>query len=164
MEQKYGNEPAVENVRLTLAPGLMVLVSNTRVAEVEVAVWVVTSLLTQVTVPPTATVTGFGWYAVFVRANAPFGMVTVTPGVGVGVGVGVGEGCVAGVSSPHAATVNARSETSNKDLSMTPANAIGLPRSSNLRPMKNRRFWPAPARDGFRKSEIVTDCVTRRLS
>jgi hypothetical protein len=49
------------------------------------------SLFTHVTIVPTETFSGFGEYAVVVRALAPLTIVTVAV-VSVGVGVGVGEG------------------------------------------------------------------------
>jgi len=56
-----------------------------------VDVWAVTSLLTQTTVPPTATLSGLGAYAVVVNADAPATIETVAPcGVGPGAG-GVGK-------------------------------------------------------------------------
>jgi hypothetical protein len=66
-----------------------------------VDVCVVVSLFVHVTVPPTATVTGFGAKAVVVSESAPLTIDADTPGlpgdgVGDGVGVGVGDGVGAG--------------------------------------------------------------------
>jgi hypothetical protein len=69
----------------------------------DVAVCAVLSLLTHVTVVPTATVTGFGEYAFVVRLLAPLTIVTVAPAPGAGVGVGVGEGVGVDELLPHAA-------------------------------------------------------------
>ena len=56
--QTYGNEPAVGNVRLNVAPGA--IVPEFHVPSAAVAVCDVASLFVHVTVPPTAIVTGFG--------------------------------------------------------------------------------------------------------
>lgn len=73
------------------------------------ASWVVLSLFMNITVEPTATVTGLGEYALFVRLNAPLTMLMlVLPGVGVGVGAGAGVllGAGAGFELLHAARLN----------------------------------------------------------
>jgi hypothetical protein len=61
---------------------------------VDVTLCAMTSLLVHLTVPPTATVTESGTYAVVVSDEAPIGIDTVAgdipPGVGVGM-VGIGE-------------------------------------------------------------------------
>jgi hypothetical protein len=65
-----------------------------------VDVCVVVSLFVQVTVPPTATVTGFGAKAVVVNVSAPRTIDADTPwlpGEGVSDGVGAGVGAGAGV-------------------------------------------------------------------
>ena len=74
--------PAAENVLLNVAPGAIFPELNDPSSLV--AVCVVTSLLVQVTVPPTATETGLGEYAVVVSVDEPF---TIETGVPVVVGV-----------------------------------------------------------------------------
>jgi hypothetical protein len=54
-----------------------------------VEVCVLLSLFVHVTLPPTATITGFGEYAVVVRVDAPL---TIPTGVPFPLGVGVGDG------------------------------------------------------------------------
>jgi len=73
----YVNVPAVENVLLNVAPGASVPDLNDPSSAV--ASWAVTSLLVQVTVPPTATETGFGENAVVVNVDEPFTMETGVP-------------------------------------------------------------------------------------
>jgi len=73
----YVNVPAVGNVLLNVAPGAIVPELNDPSSAV--AVCAVTSLLVQVTVPPTATETGFGEYAVVVNVDEPFTMETGVP-------------------------------------------------------------------------------------
>ena len=73
----YVNVPAVENVRLNVAPGAMFPEVNDPSSPV--AVCAVTSLLVHVTVPPTEIETGFGEYAVVVNVDEPFTMETGVP-------------------------------------------------------------------------------------
>jgi len=61
------NVPAVENVCVKVRPGAI----EPEFHEPPVDVCVVLSLLVQVTLPPTATVTGLGEYAVVVMLDAP---------------------------------------------------------------------------------------------
>lgn len=64
---------------------------------------VIVSLFIHVTVPPTATLTGFGAYAVVVNLDDPLTIDTFVPGVG------IGEGAAGGIDDddPHA-SVKAR--------------------------------------------------------
>jgi hypothetical protein len=75
---------------LAEAPGAIEPVAKLPLSAVELCVDV--SLFIHVTVVPTATVSGFGEYAVVVRLRAPLTMVTLAAGPGAGVGVGVGAG------------------------------------------------------------------------
>jgi hypothetical protein len=77
MVQWYVNVPAAENVLLNVAPGAIVPELNDPSSPV--AVCAVTSLLVQVTAPPTEIETGFGEYAVVVKVDEPFTMETGVP-------------------------------------------------------------------------------------
>jgi hypothetical protein len=85
------NVPAVENVRVNVPPGTIDPEFHAPLSDVDVCV--VLSLLAHVTVPPTATLTGFGANAVDVIVDAPDTIETGVPGPDV---VGVGEGEVNG--------------------------------------------------------------------
>ena len=84
------NVPAVENVRLNVPPGTIDPEFHAPLSDVDVCV--VLSLFVHVTVPPTATLTGFGAKAVDVIVDAPNTIETGVPGPE---GV-VGEGEVTG--------------------------------------------------------------------
>jgi hypothetical protein len=88
MAQWYGKLPAVGKVMGNLPPGA--IDPEFHVPPFAVEVWATTSLLIQVTVPPTATVMGLGEYAVDVRVAEPATIEALTldpDGAGVGVGV-----------------------------------------------------------------------------
>ena len=103
--QRYGNDPAVVNVRLKLAPGAIVPESNAPF--VLVAVCAVESLFIHVTVPPTDIDTGFGAYAVVVRFVAPVGIETLVPDPELGADGELFE-------PPHATASAAATVTTNK--------------------------------------------------
>jgi hypothetical protein len=77
--------PADGKVIVNCPPGAIVEFHAPLLA---VDVCAVLSLLVQVTLPPTATVTGFGEYAVLVRKDEPLTIETGVPVPGVGVVVG----------------------------------------------------------------------------
>jgi hypothetical protein len=92
IEQMYENDPAVWNVLVNEPPGAIVPESQ---LPAEVDVWAMVSSFVHVTLPPTATLIGFGEYAVVVNPMAPrtIDAIVVEPdGVGLGLGLGVGAG------------------------------------------------------------------------
>ena len=123
--------PAVESVTLAVPPGWMNGVANLPLSAF--ASCVVMSLFTNVTVVPTATLTGFGEYAVDERLNAPLTIATldVEPdgaGVGAGVGVGAGAGLLgAGVELLQAAMQSAARRTAESRIDMPEGAAKMLP-------------------------------------
>jgi hypothetical protein len=80
IEQWYGKLPADGNVVLNVPPGAIVPDVHAPVFETELCA--TESLFIQVTVPPTATVTGFGENAVVVSVDDPETMDTGMPDVG----------------------------------------------------------------------------------
>jgi hypothetical protein len=96
--------PADGNARLNFAPGAIDPEFHAPPSPVDV--WAIESSLVHVTVPPGATVTGFGAYAVDVREIDPWTIDTAVPlvaGTGEGEGdVGAGDGAL-GDEDPHAA-------------------------------------------------------------
>jgi hypothetical protein len=82
IEQRYGKLPADGNVMLNDPPGAMLPEFQAPLLATELCV--TESLLVHVTVPPTATVTGFGEYAVVVSVDDPDTIDTGVPVVVVG--------------------------------------------------------------------------------
>jgi hypothetical protein len=124
--QWYVYEPAVLKVWLNDPPGAMP--PESQLALVDVCV--VLSLLCHVTVVPTATVIGFGEYAVVVIVDAPDTIEIVDPPAGVGVGVGVV--IVGELLCPHPTSMTVKAMVPNTRLNIRHApstrwSAIGLP-------------------------------------
>jgi hypothetical protein len=96
MVQWYGNVPADVNIMLNVPPGAIGPELHWPPSAVDVCVLV--SLLVQDTVPPTATTTGLGAYAVVVSVEEPLTIDAATVELDDDV---VGDG-VAGVDCPQA--------------------------------------------------------------
>ncbi len=64
--QWYGNDPAVLNVAVNVAPGAIAPEFQTALSDVDVCA--IVSSFVQVTLPPTATAIGLGEYALFAFA------------------------------------------------------------------------------------------------
>jgi hypothetical protein len=108
----------------------------------EVDVCVVLSLFRQVTVPPTATVIGFGLNAVEVSRLAFTAIDAETfaggagAGVGEGVGVGAGAGAGAGAATGRVDGVSGVDEPQAANVAASSANATG--RRTDIKPPLSR--------------------------
>ena len=81
--QRYGNDPAVVNVKLNRLPGARLGDVHALLLATEVCV--VLSLFSQLTVVPTETLIGLGEYAVLDSVDAPLTIITVVLPAGAGV-------------------------------------------------------------------------------
>jgi hypothetical protein len=156
IEQWYTKLPAVANLTLAEPPGWMIGVAKLPLSAR--ASCAATSLFVNVTVEPTATVTGLGAYAFVVRPKAPLTMLIAVVPVAGGVGVGVGVVGVVGVDELlHAARLKPANRTSAYRIDMRWDAAKPLPTAiRDFRPESNEETTK-----GFREPEWLSGRVTR---